>query len=108
MAKWHGKVGYIVTTETSPGIFDEVPVEKHRSGEVYKNSRRLVSIGELNDKVVPSTQISFIADAFANENFLDIRYAEFHGRMYKVEDVDALQRPRLILTLGGVYNGQQA
>jgi hypothetical protein len=34
-----------------------------------------------------------------------MRYVEFMGAKWKVSSVDATKRPRLVLTLGGLYNG---
>lgn len=104
MAKWFGKVGYAEMLETAPGVWTENIVEREYSGGTYRNTRRLQSSDKLNDDVTVGNEISFIADPYANENFHSVRYAEFMGIKWKVTNVD-VQYPRLILTLGGVYNG---
>lgn len=104
MAKWFGKVGYAEMLETAPGVWTENIVEREYSGDTYRNTRRLQSSDKLNDDVTVGNEISFIADPYANENFHSVRYAEFMGIKWKVTNVD-VQYPRLILTLGGVYNG---
>ena len=58
----------------------------------------------VNDNVVISNQISIIADPFAMSNFHNIKYVEYMGTRWKITSVD-VQYPRLLLTLGGVYNG---
>lgn len=61
--------------------------------------------GGINDDVNISNIISIVADSFANENCSEIVYAEFLGIKWKVTDIEP-QYPRLLLTLGGVYNGE--
>lgn len=105
MAKFYGEIGYSKTVQTSPGVWgSEIEIKKYY-GEVNKNSRRLNSSGEVNDDISVSVEISIIADPYANENFHSISYVKFMGQKWKVTNVD-VQSPRLILTLGGLYNGQ--
>lgn len=104
MAKWFGVIGFAVTTETVPGVWEDDIVEHGYYGDLFRNSRRLQSAG-VNDDIVVSNEISIVADQFADQHFHSIRYVEFMGAKWKVSNVE-VQRPRLILTLGGVYNGQ--
>lgn len=107
MAKFHGKVGFVVQTEVKPGIFREVPIEKDYYGDVLRNSKNFQSSEYLNDNVSLSNQISIIANGFAVENLSGIRYVCYMGVKWRVTTVDATTYPRMILTLGGVYNEQQ-
>ena len=75
------------------------------SGDLMSNSRRLQSENQVNDSIVLGNRISILADPYARNNFHAIRYTEFMGTKWKVNSVDASQYPRLVLTLGGVYNG---
>lgn len=104
MAKFYGVVGYAVTEETEPGIYEERIVEKEHFGDVVRNTRRLSNAAKVNDDITISNQISIVADPFANNNFHSMRYVSFMGSKWKVTEVE-VQYPRLILTLGGVYNG---
>ena len=105
MDKWCGKVGYSVTEETEPGIWESKITEYEYYGDLVKNTiRRFQSSGEVNDNINILNNISIVADPFAYENFSHIAYAEFMGVKWKVSDVE-VKYPRLILTLGGVYNG---
>lgn len=107
MDKWCGKVGYSVTEETEPGIWESKITEYEYYGDLVKNTiRRFQSSGEVNDNINILNNISIVADPFAYENFSHIVYAEFMGVKWKVSDIE-VKYPRLILTLGGVYNGQQ-
>lgn len=106
MAKFYGSIGYAETVETSQGIWEEIITERTYVGDVIRNTRRLQSSDNLNDDINVSNEISIVADAFANQNFFSIRYAEFMGARWKVSNVE-VKHPRLILTLGGLYNVQQ-
>jgi hypothetical protein len=104
MAKFYGPIGYGVTTETVPGVWTEEIVEHNYYGDLLQNVRRLQSGDHLNDDINISNKISIVADPFAYANFHGIRYVEFMGTKWKVSEVE-VQYPRLILTIGGVYNG---
>lgn len=63
---------------------------------------------QLGEAILPTlritNQISLLADAYAYENFHAIQYVEWAGARWSVVQVD-VNRPRLIVRLGGVYNG---
>lgn len=107
MARFYGAIGYAETVETSPGVWREQIVTRNYYGELMRNSRRLQSTDQLNDNVNVVTEISIIADPYADQHFHNMRYVEFMGAKWKISNVDP-RHPRLILTLGGVYNGEQA
>lgn len=104
MAKFYGIIGYQITEETEPGIYEEKFVENAYYGDVIKNARRLQETGKVNDDITVSNRISIIADPFANNNFHSMRYVEMMGTKWKVVEVE-VEYPRLILSVGGVYNG---
>lgn len=102
--KWHGVIGFADTIEEEPGIWAEDIFEHTYYGDVIRNTRSLQSSGQVNDDVNVSNLISIIADPYAMKTFHSIRYIEFMGTKWKVTDVE-VKYPRLILTMGGVYNG---
>ena len=104
MAKFYGKIGYATTVETSPGVHVEEITERDYYGDVIRNTRRLESSGNLNDNINVSNEFSIVADPFANENFYAMRYVEFMGTKWRISNVE-VRYPRLVLTVGGVYNG---
>lgn len=104
MAKFCGIIGYEITVETEPGIYEETIVENQYYGDVIRNTRRLKEGNKVNDDVTISNQVSIIADPFANNNFHAMRYIEFMGTKWKITEVE-VQYPRLILSIGGLYNG---
>ncbi len=107
MARFCGIVGYIDTKETSPGVWEEIPTEKTYRGDVTKNIKRYDSGENLNDNINLNNTISIVADAYAYQNYFAIRYVEWMGARWKVTSVE-VQRPRLILSVGGVYNGDSS
>ena len=106
MARYYGIIGYAEQIETSPGVWDDSVSERVYSGDVIRNSSRWsANQSSINDNLDISNQLSIVADPFAEMNFHKIKYAEFMGAKWKVINVE-VQRPRLILTLGGEYNGE--
>lgn len=104
MARFYGVVGYGVTVETAAGVWEDSVVERSYFGEVIRNTRKLTEGENLNDDLSVSNSISIVADAYASDHFHAIRYVKWAGSLWKVSDVQ-VERPRLILRLGGVYNG---
>jgi len=104
MARFHGKVGYGESTETSPGVWEDVITERLYYGDVVRNSRTLVDGEDLNQDLSVGNSISIVADAYANGHIFAIRYVEWAGALWTVPSVE-VERPRLILRLGEVYNG---
>lgn len=107
MAKYYGSIGYAETVETVPGIWEEKIIERKYYGDVYKNTRLLQNSGGVNDNINIANQISIIADPYANQNFHAMRYVKFMGSNWKITNVE-VQFPRLVLTIGGLYNGDTA
>lgn len=104
MAKYYGKIGFAESVESAPGVHVEKIVERNYYGELVRNSRRLQSANQLNDNINISNEISIVADPYADKNFHMMRYIEFMGTKWKIDNVE-VQPPRLILTVGGVWNG---
>jgi hypothetical protein len=103
MAKFCGVIGYVVTKETEPGIWEEQVIENQYFGDIIKDSRRLSGSAKVNDDINISNRVSIIADPFANHHFHEMKYVVIMGAKWKVTDVE-VQYPRLILTIGGLYN----
>ena len=105
MAKWFGKIGFAETSETKPGVWEESVVSRDYFGDLTRMTRRLESSQNLNDNLNMSNELSILADPYAYNNFCNMRYAEINGSRWKITNVE-VQYPRLILSLGGVYNGE--
>lgn len=104
MAKFYGKIGYGIAVEVRNGVWEDQITEYNYSGDVVRNTRTLREGDKVNDDLSVGNSISVVADAYANKHFFAIRYIEWAGTLWKVSDVE-VQSPRLLLRLGGVYNG---
>lgn len=104
MPKWYGVIGYAETVETTPGVWKEQVTKRNYYGDLTRNTRRLQTADKLNDDINISNELSIVADPYAMNNFHSMRYAEFMGTAWKITNVE-VQYPRLILSLGGVWNG---
>lgn len=105
MARWHGNVGYTVTGEIESGVWVENEIlTKSYSGDYSGFAWQNQNSGGVNDNLVISGTVSIIADQYAYQNCSNIAYVEVEGIKWKVTKIEP-QHPRLILSLGGVYNG---
>lgn len=103
MNKYYGSIGYAITEETVPGVWEPKIVERNYYGDITKNSRRISSPDKVNEDIDISSSFSIVADPYAYENFHSIVYLTFMGTKWKVSNIE-VQYPRLILTVGGIYN----
>lgn len=107
MARYYGKVGFVKTEQTAPGVYSEKAIERPYKGDIQRNYRRWsVSSENMNSNLTLDNIISIIADDFAFDNTYAMRYVEFSGAYWEISNVE-IQRPRIILTIGGVYNRQE-
>ena len=104
MAKWYGKIGYADNVEVEPGVWEDSIVEHSYYGDLNRNTRSLQNSGGINDNINLSNEVSIVADPYASENFYKMRYVEFVGTKWKITNVE-VKYPRLILSIGGVWNG---
>lgn len=104
MARYFGKVGFGTSAEPVNGVWEDTIVEREYYGDVIRNTRNLQTGDQVNNDLTVGNSISVVADAYAVDHFFAIRYLEWAGTLWIVENVE-VQSPRLILRLGGVYNG---
>lgn len=104
MAKFHGAVGYGKNEEVRPGAWDDVITEYDCYGDVVRNSLRRQDASQVSDNLSVGNSISIVADAYARENFSAMKYVYWAGERWEITQVE-IQYPRLILQLGGIYNG---
>ena len=104
MTRFYGRIGYGESVETAPGVYADDIIEHSYFGDVIRNARNLVPGENLNPDLSVENSISIVADAYAFEHFFNIRYVEWSGVLWTVTNVE-VQRPRLLLRLGEVYNG---
>lgn len=106
MAKFCGEVGYGVENETSPGVYELDLDERRYYGDVLRNAHRWEQGEVLNDDLKITNRISIVADAYAYEHADAIRYVTWLGTKWKVSELD-IQPPRIILSIGGVWHGDE-
>lgn len=104
MAKIHGVIGYVYEqTQTLPGIWEDNVITKPYYGELLRSSMSFRTTSQINDDLTISNEVSILADPYAHANFPAMRYFLFQGTKWKITNVD-IRYPRLILTIGGIYN----
>jgi len=104
MAKFFGEVGYGENVEVRSGVWEDVITEYSYFGDVLRNTRKMDDGKYLNNDLSVGNSISIVADAYAFEHFFAIRYVKWAGSLWTVSNI-VVERPRLILTLGTIYNG---
>lgn len=107
MARFYGKVGYALPAETVDGVYKNNIQERDYYGEVKDEMSMSRNDGQVNDDITLSQMIVIVADKFAFENFQRIKFVEHYGALWLVTSVK-VERPRLLLRLGGPYNGPRA
>lgn len=106
MAKFYGEVGYVMSVEKRPGVYVEEPTEHLYVGDFIRVNSRWETNSNLNDDISLNNRLSIVADAFAYEHFSQLRYVVINGVAWKVNQIE-VSAPRLILSIGGVYNGER-
>ena len=104
MAKFYGAIGYIVQVKTGPGVWEDKEVEKIYRGDVILNQQRWQKSEEISDNFNLDNSISILADEFAYDNIGYIKYIVYRGKKWCVQSL-AINRPRIVLQIGGLYNG---
>lgn len=103
--KFYGSVGFwIEDLETKPGVYVPGFVERPYAGDVNWNNRHFQSSENQNETIRLNNQISILSDLYSQENFASIRYVIWNQIKWRVTNVE-VNYPRLVLTIGGVYNG---
>lgn len=109
--RFSGTVGFATSTEVTPGVWKDVIVERLYFGDVIRDSRRLgaplLVPPEVAGTISVENSFSIVGDAMAYENFMHIRYVRWLGNVWVVTDVE-VRRPRLILAIGGQWDGDTA
>lgn len=102
MAKFYGQIGFAISSETAPGVWDERIVERSYCGDLVRNLRRLETSKSTNEDININNEISIVSDPFAQQNFHSMRYITYLGTKWKINSVE-VKYPRLILSIGGIY-----
>ena len=106
LAKFYGAIGYALLEESSPGVWIDTIVEKNYRGDIILDQRRFQSSENLNDNINIDNSISILADAYAYENLGFMKYIVWNNVAWKIQSF-SINRPRIVLQIGGVYNGER-
>lgn len=105
--KFSGKAGFrIDDMEVEPGVYEPQVVVKTIKGAVIVNGYQHQNSDKSTiDNVRITNQLSIVANQFLNKHIANLIYIEFQGVKWKVESFD-IRPPRVVVSLGGVYNEQ--
>lgn len=109
MARFSGPIGFVHTARTAPGVSQEVVTER---GPYFGDVKREASTHQYGDSVMGEVRVThsieiMADDEYVSENIFAIRFVVWAGTPWTVAEV-TVQRPRLLLRLGGVYHGARA
>lgn len=106
MAKWSGLIGYVLTEEIERGVWsDAAPTERLHYGDLISNkTRQQQSSDSTNSNIIYNDSISIIGNSFAMSHYPSMKYVIIDNCKWKVTDVRT-ERPRIIIQIGGIYNG---
>lgn len=109
MARFYGEVGYTNTVQRddNSGVWVNDFVEFPYTGDVVRDTRKLESGDKVNNDVSIANSISILADKYAIDHILNIRYVRWMDVLWIVTTVE-VRYPRLILSLGGVFNAAES
>lgn len=104
--KFSGKLGFVMTKENpnKPGIWNNTTEEHKATGDILSNSYRLESDSDAIKDLNFDCRISIVASKYIKDNIGYIKYVLYRGTKWAVKTA-APAYPRIILTLGGLYNG---
>lgn len=97
--KYNGKVGFVITRETSPGTWTPQTEVREVLGDVLLRNIRETDAQSINTNVDISQQISFVYDNFLIQNMFVMQWMEWMGKKFKISKID-VRPPRMIVTLG--------
>lgn len=103
--KYVGNIGFLSSnTEVTGGIATQPIISKRYFGEIITTSSRLQTQDKINPDVTINNSIAILLDGYLNNNLSNIVYVEFLNKKWSVSSIE-LRHPRVILSLGGLYNG---
>lgn len=102
--KFYGTIGFGYEEETAPGVIENKYEERQVYGDVLSNVRRWDTDSDVNDDLNVTNRISIVANRFFFEHMGMMKYVVWNGTKWKIKSAEIV-RPRILLTLGGVYNG---
>lgn len=102
--RYAGKIGFGTSTEVSPGVWEDVIVEKDYLGDILQSTERLNSTESVLPKYTTTTSISVLSDGVLKERYSDVRYISHLGVNWIVTSI-IHKWPRIEMFIGEEYNG---
>ena len=106
LAKFYGAIGYARSIESAPGVWRDEIVEKNYRGDVLVNQIVNQQGEKVNDDITIDNSISIIASAYAYDNIGAMKYVVWNKTPWVITSF-TINRPRIVLKIGGVYNGER-
>lgn len=104
MAKYSGLVGYGSQVETAPGVWETDVKTRKMKGDLIRQNASVRNSDNVNGDIVLNHRVSLIGDAYAFDNYYNMKWVQIDGMKWTVSSVE-VQRPRLIVSIGGLWNG---
>lgn len=98
-------IGFGVQTEVKPGVWVDVITEKSYKVDISRVSIKQQSGEHLAKDISVLNTFSIVSDPYLHDNLFAMKYVKWMGTRWTISDSDPSTRPRIILRLGGVYNG---
>lgn len=104
MTRYSGLVGYGEQVETGPGVWENIIKERMMKGDLIRQNANIRDSGKVNDDITLNHRVSLLGDAYAFDNYFNMKWIQINGRKWKVSSIE-VQRPRLLADIGGLWNG---
>lgn len=104
MSKFHGVIGYSVSVETAPDVWEQQIIEKECGGDLLSTYNSWSNGNGVNDNFTLNTRFSIVANSFMLNNLYAMKYLIYRNTKWRISSADDSQPPRVIITIGGVYN----
>lgn len=101
--RWYGAIGISNEVETSPSVYTQEIEERTYYGEVYFLTASRQQGSGINDNLSLNQEVSIIADPYLTAHYGQLVYLVLDGVKWKITSI-RVDRPRLRLSLGGVWN----
>lgn len=107
--KFSGMIGYQEEVETAPGVWEPQFLERSARGDILQKNHRWNAMQDSTISADSSSErISIGADGFYEKLCRErrIKYVIYDGDPIRYSVLDAQpDRPRIVLSVGGVFNG---
>lgn len=108
MPKTRCEIGFGYDREIRPGVYDLEIVERVYYADIVRDTLEVASGGQVLGDLYTANAFSVVADAYAEMNFFNMKYIFWNGRPWYIKQVEVQAKPRLLIRIGGVWNGPRA